>query len=173
MKITIVERKLRIGEELRGYAEKKVEKLDRYFTQDADAVVTFRQVKDDQIIEITVKQGAMLVRAEQTTSDFFASLDGAVGNIERQIRKHKTRLERRLREGAFEKAETQAAELAEPFEVVRRKRFTMTPMSVDEAILQMSLLSHTFFFFRNADDDDAPAVLYLRGDGGYGLIVCE
>lgn len=177
MKITIVERKLHLRDDLREYTTKKVEKLDRYFTQDAEAVITFRYTKDDQTVEITVKQGAMFVRAEQTTTDFFASLDGAITNIERQIRKYKTRLERRLRAGAFEKAEAQqetaAEEIEGSFEVVRRKRFAMIPMTVDEAILQMGLLGHQFYMFHNADDDDAPAVLYLRADGGFGLIEAE
>ena len=104
----------------------------------------------------------------------FASVDGAISSIERQIRKHKTRLEKRLREGAFDKlAEQQAALAEEAFEVIRRKRFEVKPMSVDEAILQMNLLDHQFYFFRNADNGNIHAVVYKRAEGGYGLIEDE
>ena len=104
----------------------------------------------------------------------FASVDGAISSIERQIRKHKTRLEKRLREGAFDKiAEQQAALAEEDFDIVRRKRFEVKPMSVDEAILQMNMLDHQFYFFRNADNDNIHAVVYKRAAGGYGLIEGE
>ena len=159
MKFTIVERKMKIDDDLRQYALRKVEKLDRYFHQDSDTTLTFSE---------------LVVRAEETTTDMFASVDGAVSSIERQIRKHKTRLEKRLREGAFDKiAEQQAALSEEDFDIVRRKRFEVKPMSVDEAILQMNLLDHQFYFFRNADNDNIHAVVYKRAAGGYGLIEGE
>ena len=174
MKFTIVERKMKIDDDLRQYALRKVEKLDRYFRQDSDATLTFSELRGKQTVEITVRQGALVVRAEETTSDMFASIDGAISSIEHQIRKHKTRLEKRLREGAFDKmAEQQAALAEEEFDVVRRKRFQVKPMSVDEAILQMNLLDHQFYFFRNADNDNVHAVVYKRAAGGYGLIEGE
>lgn len=175
MKFTIVERKIKIDDELRQYALRKVEKLDRYFHQDSDTTLTFSELRGKQTVEITVRQiGDLVVRAEETTSDMFASVDGAVSSIERQIRKHKTRLEKRLREGAFDKiAEQKAAMSEEAFDVVRRKRFEVKPMSVDEAILQMNLLDHQFYFFRNADNANIHAVVYKRAAGGYGLIEGE
>ena len=159
MKFTIVERKIKIEDELRQYALRKVEKLDRYFQQDSDTTITFSELRGKQTVEITVRQVGLVVRAEETTTDMYASVDGAISSIERQIRKHKTRLEKRLREGAFD--------------VVRRKRFDVKPMSVDEAILQMNLLDHQFYFFRNADNDNIHAVVYKRAAGGYGLIEGE
>lgn len=174
MKFTIVERKIKIEEDLRDYALKKVEKLDRYFQQDSDATLTFSELRGKQTVEITVRQVGLVVRAEETTTDMFASVDGAISSIERQIRKHKTRLEKRLREGAFDKAAQQAAELSEEdFDLVRTKRFEVKPMSVDEAILQMNLVGHQFYFFRNADDDNVHAVVYKRASGGYGMIQGE
>jgi len=170
MKFTIVERKTKISDDLRNYAMKKVEKLDRYFSTDSSSVLTFSELKGRQTVELTVKQGALVVRAEETTTDMFASVDGAINRIERQIRKNKTRLEKRLRQGAFEKAASHAAEMEEPFEVVRRKHFAVEAMSVEEAILQMNLLDHQFFFFKNADEGGGYAVLYKRANGGYGLI---
>lgn len=170
MKFTIVERKMKISDDLRDYAMKKVEKLDRYFNIDSESILTFSELKGRQTVELTVKQGALVVRAEETTTDMFASVDGAINRIERQIRKNKTRLEKRLRQGAFEKSAAHAAELEEPFEVVRHKRFEVEAMTVEEAILQMNLLDHHFFFFKNADAGDNYAVLYKRASGGYGLI---
>ena len=158
MKFTIVERKIKIDDDLRDYALRKVEKLDRYFQQDSDTTLTFSELRGKQTVEITVRQTGLVVRAEETTSDMFASVDGAINSIERQIRKHKTRLGKRLREGAFDKlAEQQAAIAEEDFDIVRRKRFEVKPMSVDEAILQMNLLDHQFYFFRNADNDNIHA----------------
>lgn len=174
MKFTIVERKMKIDDDLRQYALRKVEKLDRYFQQDSDTTLTFSELRGKQTVEITVRQAGLVVRAEETTTDMFASVDGAISSIERQIRKHKTRLEKRLREGAFDKlAEQQAALAEEDFDIVRRKRFEVKPMSVDEAILQMNLLDHQFYFFKNAEDGDAYAVIYKRANGGYGLIEGE
>lgn len=174
MKITIVERKVKITDELRAYATKKVEKLDRYFQTDATSTVTFSELRGRQTAEITVNNKGMIVRAEETTTDMFASVDGAINHIERQIRKNKTRLEKRLRTGAFEKLAAQSADIEEDkFEVVRHKRFAVQDMTVDEAILQMNLLGHQFFFFKNADNGDTPAVIYKRASGGYGLIESE
>ena len=172
MKFTIVERKMKIDDDLRAYALRKVEKLDRYFQQDSDTTLTFSELRGKQTVEVTVRQVGLVVRAEETTSDMFASVDGAVSSIERQIRKHKTRLEKRLREGAFDKIAGQQAALAEDdFDVVRRKRFDVKPMSVEEAILQMNLIGHSFFAFRNEEKDGAFSVVYRRNDGGYGVLV--
>lgn len=174
MKITIVERKMHASEQLRDYTEKKVSKLDRYFHKDATATVTLSELKGRQTAEITVRHDGMVFRAEETTTDMFASVDGMISSIERQIRKNKTRLEKRLRAGAFEKAAANEASMAEfvedSYDVVRRKKFDVVPMSVDEAILQMNLLNHQFFFFLNAEEDNVPAVIYKRATGGYGLI---
>lgn len=174
MKITIVERKMQIKDDLRDYATKKVSKLDRYFHKDTSATITFSELKGRQTAEITVRHSGMVFRAEETTTDMFASVDGMISSIERQIRKNKTRLEKKLREGAFDKMAANEASMQEyveePFDVVRRKKFDVAPMSVDEAILQMNLLDHQFFFFKNAEEDDTPSVIYKRAAGGYGLI---
>ena len=174
MKITIVERKIKISEELRDYAIKKVAKLDRYFQKDTSATITFSELKGRQTAEVTVGHNGMVFRAEETTTDMFASVDGMISSIERQIRRNKTRLEKKLRQGAFDKMAANEASLADfvedKYEVVRRKKFDVHSMTVEEAILQMNLLDHQFFFFRNAEEDDMPAVIYKRAAGGYGLI---
>lgn len=175
MEFTIMERKVKIADDLREYAMKKVNKLERYFQQSTKATITFSEEKGRQTVEVTVRHNGMVFRAEETTTDMFASVDGVVSSIERQIRKNKTRLEKRLREGAFEKVST-ANSLEYPeesFEVMRHKKFEVRPMSVEEAILQMNLLGHQFFFFKNADEGDVHAVIYKRASGGYGIIESE
>ncbi|MGE4549256.1 MAG: ribosome-associated translation inhibitor RaiA [Intestinibacillus sp.] len=174
MKFTIIERKLKISDDLREYSLRKVEKLDRYFQSDSTAMITFSELRGRQTVEVTVNHNGIIFRAEETTTDMFASVDGAISSIERQIRKNKTRLEKRLRDGAFAKNVLTPAEFEEEdYDVVRRKKFDVKPMSVDEAILQMNLLGHQFFFFKNSDDENAHAVIYKRASGGYGLIESE
>ncbi len=170
------EKKVTLPGNVHAYAEKKVIKLQRYFRDDAEALVTFSVEKNMNKVELTVRSGGTYLRACESTSDMFASIDAAVSTIERQIRKNKTRLERRLREGAFQRTPEDETSFApdEPeegeFEIVRTKTFPIKPMSRDEAILQMNLLGHTFFAFRDEDADEAFAVVYKRSDGGYGII---
>lgn len=174
MKFTIVERKLKISDDLREYSLRKVEKLDRYFQLDSTAMITFSELRGRQTVEVTVNHNGIIFRAEETTTDMFASVDGAISSIERQIRKNKTRLEKRLRDGAFSKNVPAPTEFEEEdYDVVRRKKFDVKPMSVEEAILQMNLLGHQFFFFKNSDDTNNHAVIYKRASGGYGLIESE
>ena len=175
MKFTFTDKKVNLPGKVHAYAEKKVGKLDRYFKTEADASVTFSVEKDRNACEVTVRAGSMIFRASESTSDMFASIDASVATLERQIRKNKTRLAKRLREDAFERTlEDVSSFVPEPeeeeFRVVRSKKFPLKPMTVEEAILQMNLLEHTFFAFRNEEDDGAFAVVYRRNDGGYGII---
>lgn len=179
MKFQFTEKKVSLPESVHAYAEKKVMKLERFFRDDAEALVTFSVEKDRNKAEITVHAAGTYFRASEATSDMYASIDAAVATIERQIRKNKTRLAKKLREGAFER-EVQPEYVpaddtveAGAFEVVRRKRFPIKPMSVEEAILQMDLLEHTFFVFRDVAADGAVSVVYRRKNGGYGLISDE
>ena len=103
MKMTYAERKISISDELKDYAAKKCEKLERYFDRDSSAKVTFSTERGRHIVEITVVHGGMLFRASEQSHDMYASIDGAIDRIERQIQKNKTRLEKRLRQGAFDK----------------------------------------------------------------------
>ena len=179
MKFTFIEKKMAPSGSLRAYAEKKVSKIDRLFRTESEANVTFSTERGRFTAEITIKNNGTFFRAHETTSDMYASVDSAVATIERQIRKNKTRLAKKLREGAFER-EVQPEYVpaddtveAGAFEVVRRKRFPIKPMSVEEAILQMDLLEHTFFVFRDVAADGAVSVVYRRRNGGYGLISDE
>ena len=174
MKFTFTEKKMGASEELRAYAEKKVSKLERLFKSEAKAYITFSMERGRFLAEITIESNGMFYRASELTSDMYASVDSAVAAIERQIRKNKTRLEKRLREGALEREPVPAyapmEDEAEEFKIVRSKRFSIKPMSPEEAILQLNLLDHEFFVFRNQEEDGVISVVYRRKNGGYGLI---
>ena len=173
MKFQFSEKKVKLPGNVHAYAEKKVMKLARYFEEDAQALVVFSVEKNRNNVELTVRGAGTWFRAHESTSDMFASIDAAVGTIEGQIRKNKTRLARRLRQDAFSRTveETSFAEEAEErLEIVRVKNFRFAPMTREEAVLQMNLLEHNFFAFRDADNGDCFAVVYRRNDGGYGII---
>ena len=176
MKFTFTDKKVTLPRSVHDYAEKKVGKLERYFHTEPDASVVFSVEKGRNNVEVTVRAGGTILRAAESTSDMLASIDAAVADMERQLRKNKARLEKRLRKDAFvrsvEEAETSFVpeEPEEEFTIVRAKRFPIKPMSVEEAVLQMNLLDHAFFAFRNEDAGGAFAVVYKRTDGGYGLI---
>ena len=183
MKYTFACKRVPLNDSIKEYAQKKISKLERYFREeDTTAFVTFSVEKDHLCsVEITIRGGTTLLRAqtEAPDGDMRGAIDAAVGYIERQILKNKTRLAKKLREGAFER-EVQPEYVPEDdtveagaFEVVRRKRFPIKPMSVEEAILQMDLLEHTFFVFRDVAADGAVSVVYRRKNGGYGLISDE
>ena len=177
MKFTFTDKKVNIPNRVHAYAEKKIGKLDRYFKTEPDVSVIFSVEKGRNILEVTIRSGSTVIRVAESTSDMFVSIDAAVASIERQLRKNKSRLEKRLRKEAFEA--TPAEEYFVPDEdeeedtiqVVRTKRFFFNPMTVEEAILQMNLVNHSFFAFRNEDEGGAYSVVYKRNDGGYGIIV--
>lgn len=175
MKFTFTEKRMGSSEELRAYTEKKVSKLDRFFKTESAAYVTFSMERGRFLAEITISNNGLYYRASELTNDMYASVDSSVAAIERQIRKNKTRLEKRLREGALEREVKPSYvpvedDETEEFNIVRSKRFSIKPMSPEEAILQMNLLEHEFFVFRNDEEDGAISVVYRRKNGGYGLI---
>ena len=175
MKFNFIEKKLQLDPEVRIYAEKKVGKLDKYFKQDSEANIAFSIERGRCKVEVTLNNNGMYYRASELTNDMYASIDSACGAIERQIRKNKTRLEKRLREGALSDYQpdyttTESLDEPEDFRIVRTKRFSLKPMTPEEAILQMNLLEHEFFAFLNQEDDDSFSVVYRRKNGGYGLI---
>jgi len=175
MKFQYSEKKVKLPGNVHAYAEKKVMKLARFFEEDAEALIVFSVEKGRNNVELTVRGAGTWFRAKESTSDMFASIDASVGTIEGQIRKNKTRLARRLRQDAFTRSveETSFAPEVdeEDLSIVRIKQFYIQPMRREEAVLQMNLLDHNFFAFRDEDSDGAFAVVYKRGDGGYGLIV--
>ena len=176
MKCTFACKKTPLNSSIKEYAEKSISKLDRYFREAPSAFVTFSVEKSHLCtVEITIRGGNTLFRAqtEAPDGDMRSAIDAACGYIERQILKNKTRLAKRLRSDAFPApaadSEFEVAEETE-FNIVRTKRFSVKPMSPEEAILQMNLLDHSFFVFRNVEEDDALSIVYQRKNGGYGLI---
>ena len=173
MKFQYSEKKVKLPGNVHAYAEKKVMKLARFFDEEAEALVVFSVEKNRNNVELTVHGADHWFRASESTSDMFASIDAAVGTIERQIRKNKTRLARKLRQDGFVRTADEtsfAPDEEDELNLVRVKQFPMRPMRREEAMMQMNLLGHTFFAFRDADNGDVFAVVYKRNDGGYGLI---
>ena len=173
MKFQYSEKKVKLPGNVHAYAEKKVMKLARFFDEESEALVTFSVEKNRNIAEITVHGAGTWFRAKESTSDMFASIDAAVATIEGQIRKNKTRLARRLKQDAFVRSVEETSfvpdEAEEDLTIQRVKEFYFRPMTREEAVLQMNLLEHTFFAFRDEDNNGAFAVVYKRNDGGYGL----
>jgi len=177
MKINIIGRQLNVYEDTKALIEEKLSKFDKFFGGEGVATVTLSRSHGISNLEITIKAANTLFRSEVEAESFRDALDRSVDNIERQIRKNKTKLRKKLRDGGIEAFETNidwaGAELEEDDAVViKTKRFEYTPMSVEEAIMQMNLLGHTFFVF-NDQDTDKTCVVYKRKDGNYGLIEPE
>ena len=175
MKFQFSEKKVNLPENVHAYAEKKVMKLARYFEEDAEALVVFSVEKNRNNVELTVHGAGTWFRASESTSDMFASIDAAVATIEGQIRKNKTRLARRLRQDAFVRSVQEETSFVpesaeDDLSITRVKSFYFKPMTREEAVLQMNLLNHNFFAFRDEDNAGAFAVVYKRTDGGYGVI---
>ena len=171
MKVTITAKKLNISQAFNDYAEQKLgAKLDRFFPDEAEAKITLAERRDMIILELTVKYNGIMYRAEQTAKDKNDALDVTIDRIIRQIRKQKTKVEKNLKAGAFTGLAPEQEET--DYEVIRYKKFPMRPMSVEEAILQMNLLDHNFFMFKNADTG-AVNVVYKRDEGNYAVLVPE
>ena len=174
MKFQYSEKKVKLPGNVHAYAEKKVMKLARFFEEDAEALIVFSVEKNRNNVELTVYGAGTWFRASESTSDMFASIDAAVSTIEGQIRKNKTRLARRLRQDAFTRTVEETSFVSEEPEdelkIVRTKQFYFKPMTREEAIMQMNLLEHSFFAFRDEDNGGSFAVVYCRNDGDYGLI---
>ena len=175
MKFQFREKKIKLPGNVHAYAEKKVMKLARYFEEDAEALIVFSVEKNRNNVELTVHGAGTWFRASESTSDMFASIDAAVGTIEGQIRKNKTRLARRLKQDAFVRSVQEETSFVpesaeEDLSIVKAKKFYFKPMTREEAVMQMNLLGHNFFAFRDEDNGGSFAVVYRRNDGGYGLI---
>ena len=177
MKITINARKVFVNQALTSHIEKKLAKFDKYFPGETTATVKLSRIRENERVEVTIQQGGLLFRGEDESDTFMNALDCCMDAIERQIRKNKTRLTKRMRDNIRipEYEEGDGVSLEEPEEDafrIRRKSFVFKPMTAEEAILQMNLLAHTFFVFDNIDTGDV-CVVYKRKDGDYGLIEPE
>ena len=170
MKTTYVTKKLTLSEKEKQLVEKKLTRLDKFFTAEAEAALTFTVVRDEVTVEVTVKDHGMLFRGERTAIDKMMALDEIIDLLIRQVRKNKTRLAKSLyaEEPGFEPWE----EGEDDFNLVRTKEVFLRPMDLNEAILQMNLLDHNFFMFLDSETEKV-SVVYRRKDGQYGLIRSE
>ena len=173
MKTTIIGRKVNLRDNFKELVQKKLSRFDRIFDEDAKAKVVVTLEKNRQTVEITVSSRGMIYRAESTQDEMNDALDEVVDALGRQIRRNKARLAKRLRSGAIEDitAKYGAGEERgeDAFRIVRTKHFNVKPMDLEEAVLQMNLLGHEFFMFRNQDSGEIN-VVYRRNNGDYGLL---
>ena len=173
MNITVVGRKCTIRDSFKDRAEKKLSKLDKFFGSDASAKVTATVEKNSQTVEVTVEHRGMIFRAQAKAPNMNDALDTCVDNLIRQIRKNKTKLEKRMHEPSFREIEDEVpVEEETEYQIVREKTIPIKPQTAEEAILQMNMLGHQFYMFRNAKDNNI-SLVYVREDGGYGLITAE
>jgi putative sigma-54 modulation protein len=170
MKVTITAKKMQISPAFTEYAEKRLaSKLDKFFGDEADAKITLTEFKNQIILELTVKYNSMIYRAEQPAVDKEDALDATIDKIIRQIRKNKTKIEKRLKDSAFKETFADTVTEQEDYEVIKHKKFEMRPMDLDEAILQMNMLGHNFFMFSNASTGKIN-VVYKRKEGNYAVL---
>lgn len=176
MRFIITGRNIEVTPGLKSAVEEKLGKLERFFTSDVPVYVTLDVQKDLQKIEVTIPVKGSIIRAEESSTDMYVSIDLVEEIIERQLKKYKTKLTSSLQKDISDFApaylEEEPAEDEEEIRIVRTKRFGIKPMSPEEACVQMELLGHSFYMFYNAETDEAN-VVYKRKDGTYGLIEPE
>lgn len=175
MQITYIEKKCHIWDSTKDYTEKKLKKLEKFFAGDCVVHVIYTLERDDNCkVEVTADYNGIIFRAQETTKDFRESVDRIVDILIRQIRKHKTKLEKRLKASdfSFESGFSSDYDEEENEVITRRKSVIVKPMSEEEAVLQMNMIGHDFFVYRS-DADNRICIVYRRKDGNYGLIETE
>lgn len=174
MKATFIERKVTLKDNYKEKFNLKLSKFDKIFDDTAKATITASMVKDTYILELTIFYKNTIFRVEEQNEDCWAGMDEIIEDLKKQIRKYKTKLEKSLKQSSVDMASLELSEEDDTeeeteFEIVKSKTIPVKPMSPDEAILQMNLLGHEFFAYRNADTDNID-IVYRRKDGRYGLI---
>lgn len=173
MKMNFTARQMRVFDQVKETAEKKLAKFDKFFNDETEMDITFSMPNGLEMVEITIRSQGMVFRAEEASDTFATAIDSATEALERQIRKNKTRLQKRVRSEAFDIIDNDFSDVEEEYvQNVRTKTFPFKPMSVEEAILQMNLLGHDFFVFKDAETLET-CVVYKRKNNGYGLIIPE
>lgn len=176
MKFQIRGKNIQLSEALKEYVEKRLGKLDKYFDNNPEAIVTLIVEKDRHRVEVTMPINGYILRGEEESTDMYACIDLVLEKLEKQIGKYRTRLLKRNKSQSIKDLTpgseiAQAEEYKEPV-LVRTKRFAIKPMPLEEAIMQMNLLGHSFYVFSNAETEEVN-VVYRRKDGNYGLIEPE
>lgn len=175
MKYIVNGKNTEVSEALRQQAIKKLTKIEKFFKPETECHLTFTVENYRHILEVTIVSKGMFIRAEETTDDMYASVDAVIDKLERQIRKNKTKLGKRIHQESFVPDNfliEEPIEEEKSYKIMKSKKFAIKPMDVEEAILQMNLLGHSFFVFSNAETEEVN-VVYKRKDGHYGLIEPE
>lgn len=179
MKVKVIGKNIEITEALRSIIDKKIARLDKYFNPDVEAQITLGVIKNRHTIEVTIPFNGVILRSEEQNDDMYTSLDLVVDKLERQIRKNKTKLEKRnkgnsLKFQGIQQYENSEEDVKDP-KIVKTKKFAFKPMSAEEAVLQMELVGHSFFVYMSDGSSEVNGnsevnVVYKRKDGNYGLI---
>lgn len=171
MKTVFNLRKVEITEREKKLIDKKLTRLDKFFSEDAIATVTISKTRENMNVEVTVSEKGMYFRAERTDKSSTACVDEIIDILIRQIRKNKTRLEKRLYQGVSMNFDNEYID-EDTYEIIKRKKVYLKPMDAEEAILEMNMLGHTFFMFLN-EENGKISVAYRRLDGDYGILESE
>ena len=169
MEVLVRGNKIDITAAMKDYVKDKLSKLDKYTLEDAKATVLVKIRNYSQKVEVTIPLKTLILRAEEESQDFYSAVDLVVNKLERQIRKNKFKIKKKEKTGIKEFNMDNIIEEPNDEEVVKRKKIDIKPMSLDEAILQMELLGHNFYMYKDSDINSI-ALVYKRNDGGYGVI---
>lgn len=178
MKVTVIAKNIELTPALKEMVEKKISKLEKYFGPNVEARATLSVQKNRQRVEVTIPFNGVILRGEEVTDDMYKSIDLVEEKLVRQIRKQRTKLSRKNNSGSLRYPEFNSLEFKnedtdeDTSRIVKTKSFNVKPMSADEAVLQMELLGHSFFVYKDADTNNV-SVVYKRKDGNYGLIEPE
>lgn len=170
MEILIRGTKIEITDAMKDYVKEKLSKLSKYTLDDnAKATVCVKVRNYTQKVEITITLKTLILRAEEESQDFYSAVDLAINKLERQIRKNKTKLKKKEKQGIHEINFDNIIDLSNDEQIIKRKKINIKPMDIEEAILQMELLGHNFYMYKDCNSNTV-ALLYKRHDGGYGII---
>jgi len=175
MKIDIRGDKLKVTEGIRNHIESKLGKLDAYFEnpEEIKAYVVVRSRNKEEIIEITIPTPKFTLRTETSHEELYAALDLSMDKLERQIRKYKSKMKKRFKDILQYEMILQEEKEEELSTIAKRKTLELKPMDEEEAVLQMELVDHDFYIFKNAKEENKISVVYKRKDGTYGIIDAE
>ena len=175
MKLKIIEKKYSATDKMKEKMELKLKKFEKIFDSNSDVQLVLTKEKEREICEITIYYKDSIFRVEETTRDMYESFDECIENLKKQIRKYKTKLENKYKGKKYEDELLefndgfQSYDEETEFTILKTKKISVKPMFVEEAILQMNLLNHQFFVFRNAETNEID-IVYKRKDGNYGII---
>lgn len=177
MTYNVICKKIDLSDDRKEMMLKKIKKLDKFFDEATDCRIVVSEQKENIIVEITIQYKGFFFRAEGRDRDLLDVVDECMANLDRQIRKNKTKLAKKIKESAFDNFDlalgTEADDVEEEeFTIIKKKKFSAKPMMVEEAILQMNMLGHDFFIFSNPETMET-SIVYKRKDGNYGLIEAD